>query len=543
MNLTLKSGSLSGTLAILLLAQSCATLQNDRSPAKARAALNCDFLFKNTRKNVTSAMKCEDNVNWKNHGSTVQNSVPVYVEPSTEEEVAEVVRLAYENSWKVRPVGSGHSWSQITQAEEILLGTHNLIKAIRYNKEKLTAVIGAGQTLKSIVQQLGEIGLALPNLGSTQAQTLAGVVSTNTHGTGITKTGFAGMVLALRIVNGKGQVQVASPNENSDLFYSALAGAGMVGVITELTIKIENNFDIALQTSHMNIDELFKAGPDGKFESSVFVKELEKNEWLSLFWPLAFDDVTLAKGNRATAQEIAGREVWRDVPGTKGKTLVKEGGRRTKSVTISAFVRNSIVRRLVSGIANNAESWNGFFNTAYNISKVVSGGTKKVYNYAQAISGNFEIRPWDWAFETEFFFPIEFLPAVMTKMKEYANYLEKEQIYLAAPFVGMRFLKGDNAYLSTAYKYKGYDRFVAFNVYDKAGPTTSTPWLLAVKKILQEAIGSDTFLLRQHLGKINHDGPASFRARYANWSKFENAREESDPRRIFLNRWTESFFK
>ena len=110
-----------------------------------------------------------------------------------------------------------------------------------------------------------------------QSQTLGGLVSTNTHGTGITKTGFAGLVKSLRLVDGMGNVHILSTNKNPDLLF-ALSGAGMVGIITELTFDIEKDYYSEVLQSFRRIDKLF--------DSDEWLNLLNQNEWFSMRAPI-----------------------------------------------------------------------------------------------------------------------------------------------------------------------------------------------------------------------------------------------------------------
>ena len=44
--------------------------------------------------------------------------------------------------------------------------------------------VGAGTVLADLNQELADLGLALENLGDIDVQTVAGAISTGTHGTG-----------------------------------------------------------------------------------------------------------------------------------------------------------------------------------------------------------------------------------------------------------------------------------------------------------------------------------------------------------------------
>ena len=62
----------------------------------------------------------------------------------------------------------------------------------------------AGITLAALNRGLQERGLALPNLGDIDAQSLAGALATGTHGTGARLPNLSAQVEALELVDGTG---------------------------------------------------------------------------------------------------------------------------------------------------------------------------------------------------------------------------------------------------------------------------------------------------------------------------------------------------
>src|SRR5439155_19620504 len=68
----------------------------------------------------------------------------------------------------------------------------------------LVRVLG-GTHIHQLNEQLRERGLALRNMGGYDAQTIAGVVSTSTHGSGLTFGPFPDMVRSLDLVIARGE--------------------------------------------------------------------------------------------------------------------------------------------------------------------------------------------------------------------------------------------------------------------------------------------------------------------------------------------------
>ena len=106
--------------------------------------------------------------------------------------------------------------------------------------------IKAGTHLYDLVERLAEHGLALPNMGDIDRQTIAGAVSTSTHGTGLGWTGFGGAVVGGEMVTGTGEVlRWSDGGENADLVPALAVTLGALGVITEVEMQCVPAFTLA----------------------------------------------------------------------------------------------------------------------------------------------------------------------------------------------------------------------------------------------------------------------------------------------------------
>ena len=92
--------------------------------------------------------------------------------------------------------------------------------------------VRAGTTLRALNAELDRLGLAMTNLGDIDAQTIAGAISTGTHGTGARFGGISTQVAGLELVLADGSVVSCSADERPDLFAAGRVGLGALGVIT-----------------------------------------------------------------------------------------------------------------------------------------------------------------------------------------------------------------------------------------------------------------------------------------------------------------------
>jgi FAD/FMN-containing dehydrogenase len=184
------------------------------------------------------------------------------VRPASEDEVVGVVR----SSARVRVVGSGHSFNDGLSTPGATVSLDLLTGIVAVDPAECRVVAWAGTRLRDLNRALTEHGLAMRTLASHDAQSLAGIVSTDVHGTGRGPAHFSDAVLAMRIVDGTGTVHAVGPDD--DLFRAAVGGIGAVGIITQFTLQCVPAFNLRQATwvetrrwAEAHLDELL-AGND-----------------------------------------------------------------------------------------------------------------------------------------------------------------------------------------------------------------------------------------------------------------------------------------
>ncbi|MEJ6548662.1 D-arabinono-1,4-lactone oxidase [Corynebacterium sp. USCH3] len=175
--------------------------------------------------------------NWSG-GQTAQPTR--FVRPSTEAEVVEVVRRAAEDGLRVKAVGAGHSFTPVAVTDGVLVNLDNLSGLVAVDTAAMEVTFLAGTRLRDVPALLRPHGLALANQGDVDPQSLAGAVSTGTHGTGVGLTGFAGMVRRLRTVTADGTVHDVGPGDA--LFDVGRVSLGALGVTTRITMSVVDSF-------------------------------------------------------------------------------------------------------------------------------------------------------------------------------------------------------------------------------------------------------------------------------------------------------------
>ena len=100
-----------------------------------------------------------------------------------------------------------------------------------------------GITLHELNRRLDQLGLALENLGDIDRQTIAGSISTGTHGTGARFRNLSSQVEAIEIVTADGTLH-AIDGGDADLLRAARIGLGALGAIYSVTLRTITNFRV-----------------------------------------------------------------------------------------------------------------------------------------------------------------------------------------------------------------------------------------------------------------------------------------------------------
>lgn len=173
-------------------------------------------------------------VNW---ARTERSSDVEWAGPRSEAEVADVLARARRSKHRVRPIGSGHSWSPIAVPERIALALSHLSRVIEIDAAARTVRVQAGITLAVLNRALDRVGLAMPILGSISAQTVAGAISTGTHGSSLVHGNLASLLEEIVIVTPAGERRVLARGRDAT-FDAAAVSLGALGVITEVVLRV-----------------------------------------------------------------------------------------------------------------------------------------------------------------------------------------------------------------------------------------------------------------------------------------------------------------
>lgn len=200
--------------------------------------------------------------------------------PQTLAELVAIIKDAGARRLRVRAIGSGHAFSDVARTDGAVLVNPVLLNDINAVDASLLhpsfaplaprlLTVQAGITVRALRAELDQRGLALPNMGGYDGQTLAGTLSTGTHGSGITFGPLASMARSIILVSESGTVYqiepsppraITSPDAFSGLipgtavpatlkqsdtwFRAAQIALGCLGVIYAYTIEVVPAFSV-----------------------------------------------------------------------------------------------------------------------------------------------------------------------------------------------------------------------------------------------------------------------------------------------------------
>lgn len=192
------------------------------------------------------------------------------IAPESIEQVMAAVELARRGDGKnpiaLRAVGRLHSPSDLPFSLGWTLRTDELAGIVRVDTNALEVTVLAGTYVSTISNALAahRPPLGLRNLGSISEQTVAGIISTATHGTGTKFPVLSAYVTALYLVcplaNGT-QLVRCSRTERPELFNASLCGLGATGIIVMVTLSVDHAFTLREVSEDMPADAVLGTRP------------------------------------------------------------------------------------------------------------------------------------------------------------------------------------------------------------------------------------------------------------------------------------------
>ena len=413
------------------------------------------------------------NYHWKNVVANQKARTELMFIPRTLEDLVYIVHKAEKNNKRIRALGSSHSWSDVAVTDHYLVKTHKISGFLKLDKRQLKSSVNSdglvevkgGTSVRDFNKGLDKRKRAIINMGGIDHQTLAGAISTSTHGSGRNLPSLPGMVKSVTIVTEGGAVKQIEPTDgitdpakfnrnnveliqDDQTFYSVVVGFGAMGVVYSFIVETRPEYWIRETRKiykwpqvkqwilsgdiHYKKDSL-NGGADNKKElRAVFVRVnpyvVKDNKERSAML-IEHEELTKKPARRTIGQRT--RVIWSSILG--GIPII------TPAIILASMKLNP------KGIPNNIES------------SFKSSQDKEYTARAHKVLFLGQIQMKEKGIDTEFAFPSQNnqkLVDVMEDLFNEATIMEEKydkKIYHSSP-VGMRWVMSSPHYMSPEYK-------------------------------------------------------------------------------------------
>jgi L-gulonolactone oxidase len=411
---------------------------------------------------------------WVNWSRTQRCEPAAFERPGSREELAAVLARA---PGPVRVAGAGHSFTEAVLTSGTLLSLDRMARVLDVDGPLVR--VEAGMTLHRLSRELHLRGLALPNLGDIDVQSVAGALANGTHGTGARLPNLSAQVEAIELVLGDGSRRELT---GGDLLRAARVSLGALGVMAAVTLRCVPSFRLLGVDAPEPLEDVL-ASLDERADAHEHFE----------FWTFPHSPLALTRTNSRT-------EAPRKGPGRSREWL-----------------EDVLVDNHAFGLLNRA-------------ARRFPGAIPTI-NRAMARAASRRERV-DWSFRVFAtprlvrFFEMEYAVPRSSAADAVRGAREILERYPVSFPIELRFVAADDALLSPAY---GRDSaYVAVHLFERM------PWVAPVREV--EALMSG-FGGRPHWGKWSFLGAEELGLRYPEWDVFAAARAELDPGGRFENEW------
>jgi FAD-linked oxidoreductase len=408
------------------------------------------------------------------------------IRPAGRDELAEAIAAAAAAGEKVRVAGSGHSFTEAALTGGTLLRVEALSGVLDADRASGLVRVGGGTVLADLNEELAGLGLAMENLGDIDRQTIAGAISTGTHGTGARLGGIAAQVEGLELVLGDGSVRHLGPTTDPELLRAARVGVGALGAISAVTLRCVPAFDLLRVDALHPREEVL----DG------FQQRAEEHEHFELFTFPYSDQALVLERNRL------------------------EGPPRPRA-RAAAYLNDIVLENwALEALAATGKAIPRLIPALSRLAGRLASGSRTSDRSDRVFANKRRVR----FTEMEYALPREHGPEAARRVIEWVR-ANRYPVFFP---IEMRVSAGDDASLSPAHGRE--TAYVAVHQYRGMG---WRPYFEAVEAIMDDYGG------RAHWGKRHFQTAATLAPRYPAWEEFQRARDTLDPARVFANEYTD----
>jgi len=402
--------------------------------------------------------------------------------PASTGEVAEVVAAAASAGRRVKAIGGGHSFTAAAATDGVQLSLDRLDRVIDIELDRGRVTVGAGIVLHRLNEVLAGAGLAMPNLGDIDRQSVAGAIATATHGTGLTLGNLATTVVGMELVTGDGDVVRCSPDGCPQVFHAARVGLGALGIVTEVTLQCVPAFRLHAHETVELLDDLL----------DDFPAQCAAVDHFELYW-MPGSRRCQVKRNQRTDEPAAPQ-------GRLAYARDKWFGENLAFGTVCRVGRRfpSLAPRVAKLVASSATE------------RELIDRSDRIFCSPRRVR----------FVEMEYGVPVQHLPAAVRRVRQLTSDLPTPVLFP----IEVRVSAADDIPLST-----GSGRTSGWVAVHQYRGMPHEEYFAGVERIMDDYEG------RPHWGKLHGQRASTLKGRYPQWDAFADVREQLDPGRTFAN--------
>jgi L-gulono-1,4-lactone dehydrogenase len=425
-------------------------------------------------------------VEWRNWAGDEGCRPREIARPRSIEEIVGAVERAAREGLRVRVAGAGHSFSDIACSDGLLMVLDRFQQVLDVDAESRLVRVEGGVTIAQLNALLAKHGLALENLGDIDVQSIAGAISTATHGTGARLRNIPSQVVELTLVLADGSTLVCSEEGDPELLRAARVSLGALGVVAEVTLRCVPAFTLRGVDAPAPLGETLDRFQDLALGNEHFE-----------FFVFPHCDVALTRTNNRTEEP----------PRPRGRAAAYANDILLTNHAFELFCR------LGKAMPSRIPQMNRMVTR-------LAGATKRTDRSDRIFASPRLVR----FTEMEYALPREHTTEAVRRVMETI-----EERGFAVPFpIEVRTVAPDDASLSTAHGRES--GFVAVHMY------RGMQWRAYFEAVEEIMMGLDG---RPHWGKRHFQTAATLRPRYPEWDRFQAVRARLDPQGRFANAFTD----
>jgi FAD-linked oxidoreductase len=422
---------------------------------------------------------------WRNWAGDQACRPAELLRPRDRDELSAAVAGAASAGRAISIPGSGHSFTEAAMTDGAMIEVSALSGVIDADPETGLVKVLGGTVLAELNEELHRLGLAMENLGDIDRQTIAGAISTGTHGTGAKLRNISSQVEAVELVLADGSVrELTAGGGDAGLLRAARVGVGALGAISAVTLRCVPAFTLARVDRPEPRDEVLDS----------FQERAEEHDHFELFtFPYA-DSALVLERNR-TEQGTGGR------------------GR------VSAYLNDVVLENWALGaIAATGKAIPRAIPQLSRMAAALATGGRTVERSDLVFANERRVR----FTEMEYGVPRENGPEAARRVIEWV----RSNRYPVFFPIEVRVTAADDALLSPS-----HERDTAYIAVHQYRGMEWRPYFEAVEAIMDDYGG------RPHWGKRHFQTAETLARRYPRWAQFQAARDELDPGRAFSNEY------